>query len=284
MATIPLRALSSARPDPDGLVPRTPHSRSGRFDEADLGVPTDTGDDSDGQSDSDPLLGNDNGAEEPPDSPLQSSTPNPLTGGTRFSLVVVTVLVFLVFLLGVVYRRFEEEEAVDDHAVFDEQSGINLISYENYTKFPLTPKQYRAECRKIHEGGMRHLAYWTDMMKDVLHPPFAPGSDEGVCARTVTYMLGSEVGLMGDLALLAQVATLADSVSPQVSQGTGTDLRVFIVASNNGRFSLMILNGIVASGCIMCSIYVFSLLRFVLQMVRLLFRHSVTASWTRAGV
>jgi len=216
MTSIPLRAVSSARPDLDGLVPRTPRSRSGRFNEEDLVVPTDTGEDvdNDGQSDSDPLLGNDNVTEEPPDSPLQSATFNPLTSATRFSIVGVTIMVFLVFLAGVAYRKSEEEEAAYDHGVHGGQSNFGVISYENYTEFPLTAKQYRAECRKIHEGGMRHMAYWTDMMVDVLHPPFAPGSDEGVCTRTVTYMLGSEVGLMGDLALLAQVAALADSVSP----------------------------------------------------------------------
>ena len=262
MTSIPLRAVSSARPDLDGLVPRTPHSRSGRFDEADLAVPTDTGEDadSDGQSDSDPLLGNNNGAEEPPDSPLQSATFDPLTSGTRFSTVGVAVMVFLVFLAGVVYRK-SEEEAGYDHRVHGGHSSYGLISYENYTKFPLTPKQYRAECRKIHEGGMRHMAYWTDMMMDVLHPPFAPGSDEGVCTRTVTYMLGSEVGLMGDLALLAQVAALADLVSPWMPQSSVTSLKAFIVTSNNEHFSSMTPNGTAASRCIMCAIYALGFLR-----------------------
>ena len=219
MTSIPLKAFSSARPDLDGLVPRTPHSRAGQFDEADLGVPTGTSDDadSDGQSDSDPLLGNDNGADEPPDSPLQPSTPDPLTCGLRFSIVGTVVIVFLLFLVGAAYRKFEAEEATYDHVVHDGHSNFGLISYENYTKFPLTQEQYRAECRKMHEAGMRHMAYWADMMMDVPHPPFAPGSDSGVCTRTVTYMLGSEVGLMGDLALLAQVAALADSVSPLMS-------------------------------------------------------------------
>ena len=213
MSSIPLRAVSSARPDVDSLVPRTPHSRSGRFDEADLRIPTGTSEDadSDGLSDSDPLLGNDNGAEGPPDSPLHYSTPRPLTDGTRFSIIGLTAMLFLVFLAGVVYRKFEEVIEADDHGPQDEHSSLSLISYENYTEFPLTPKQYRAECRKMHHGEMRHMAYWTDMAVDVPHP--ASGSDSGVCKSTITYMLGSEVGLMGDLGLLAQVASLADSVS-----------------------------------------------------------------------
>ena len=80
---------------------------------------------------------------------------------------------------------------------------------------------------------MRHMAYWTDLMMDVPHPS---GSDPDVCKSTVTYMLGSDVGLMGDLALLAQVAALADSVSPRISQGSEGDLRAFVVTSNNGHF------------------------------------------------
>jgi len=212
MTSIPLRAVSSARPDPDILVPRTPHSQSGRFNETDSGVPTGTSEDadSDGLSDSDPLLKNDDSAEEPPDLPLRSASLGPLTNRARFSIIGLTVLLLLVFILGVAYRKSEQEEEVYDQEVHDGHSSLTLISYENYTEFPLTPKQYRAECRKMHRGEMKHMAYWTDLMMDVPHP----SSDSGVCKSTVTYMLGSEVGLMGDLALLAQVAALADSVSP----------------------------------------------------------------------
>ena len=214
MSSIPLRAVSSARPDPDGLVPRTPHSRSGRFDEADLGVPSGTREDTDSDdlSDSDPLLKNDNDADGTPNPPLQPAPARPLTNRTRFSIVGLTVVTLLVFLLGVMYRESEQEKEVVDQAVEDEYSDIALISYENYTEFPLTPKQYRQECRKAH-GGMRHMAYWTDMKMDVPHPSHS-GSGSGFCKSTVTYMLGSEVGLMGELALLAQIAALADSVGP----------------------------------------------------------------------
>jgi len=220
MTSIPLRAVSSARPDPDGLVPRTPHSQSGRFNEADLGVPTGGNEDtdSDGVSDSDPLLGNEDSTEEPPDPSLQSAAPKLLTNAIRFSIIGLTVMLLLAFFLGVEYRISEEEEEVhDQEEIHGGDSSLTLISYENYTEFPLTPKQYRAECRKMHRGGMRHMAYWTDLLVDVPHPSSASGPDSGVCKSTVTYMLGSEVGLMGDLALLAQAAALADSVSPWMS-------------------------------------------------------------------
>lgn len=208
MTSIPLRAVSSARPDTDGPVPRTPRSRSGRFDEADLRIPTDVrGDvDSDDLSDSDPLL-RDSSTQGPPDYPLQSAAAKPLSYGTRFSIIGLTATLILTFLIGVGYRESGKADHDNHVEAQSENSNLTLISYENYTEFPLTPWQYRAECRKATEG-MKDMAYWTDMMMDVPHR-----SAPGVCRSSVTYMLGSEVGLMADLALLAQVAALADSVS-----------------------------------------------------------------------
>ena len=208
MSSIPLKAISSARSDADGLAPRTPHSRSGRFDEADLRMPTGTREDVDNDlSDSDPLLRND--AEGPSGPPLQSPAVKPLSAGARFSIIGLTITLFFVFFVGVAYRKSEQVSYDDYVEVQDEYSNVTLISYGNYTHFPLTPKQYRAECRKM--GGMKHMAYWTDMKMDVPHHP-----TPGVCKSTITYMLGSEVGLMGDLALLAQVAALADLVSSRL--------------------------------------------------------------------
>ena len=193
-------------------MPRTPHSRSGRFDEVDLGIPVDTTEDIDDDdlSDSDPLLGN-NASEGPTDSLLQSATTKPLSDGTRISIIGLTAALFLVFLVGVAYRKSGRTLYGQFDEVQNEHSNITLISYENYTMFPLTPTQYRAECRKVNKE-MKHMAYWTDVMMDVLHVPAL-----GVCKSTVTYMLGSEVGLMGELGLLAQVAALADSVSAKAS-------------------------------------------------------------------
>jgi hypothetical protein len=160
-------------------------------------------------SDSDPLLRGDD--TEGPDSqpPLK-----PLSNSTRFSIIGLTIALFLAFIIGVAYRKSEQSVYDDDVEVQSGHSNIASISYENYTDFPLTPGQYRAECRKAMEG-MRHMGYWVDMKKDVPHHHVP-----GVCKSTVTYMLGSEVGLMGELALLAQVAALADSVSPRSSYNT----------------------------------------------------------------
>ena len=243
MTSIPLRAVSSARFDTDSLVPRTPHSRSGRFDEVDLGVPVDATEDTDNDdlSDSDPLLRHDT-TEGPPNFPLQTPGAGQLPEGARFSIIGLTTVLSLVFLVGIAYQKSGQGTPSHYGEVQSEHSNVTLISYENYTTFPLAPKQYRAECRRVNRE-MRHMSYWTDMMMDVPHPP-APG----VCESTVTYMLGSEVGLMGELALLAQVAALADSVSACTSWGSEIGSKALIMNSNNGRFSLMIHNGTGGSG------------------------------------
>ena len=132
MSSILSRAVGSTRPDPDSLVPQMHHSQSGRFDEVDLGVPSDTREDADNDnlSDSDPLLKDDNDADGTSDSPLQSAPARPLTNRRRFP----TDLLF--FLLGIMYYKSEQEEEVVDHEVGAGYSDIALISYGNYTEFP----------------------------------------------------------------------------------------------------------------------------------------------------
>ncbi|KAJ3847984.1 hypothetical protein EV368DRAFT_50176 [Lentinula lateritia] len=84
-----------------------------------------------------------------------------------------------------------------------------LISYANYTSFPLLPTEYVSECYKIHpEGRMKPMKYWGEdgvPTKDVAHhePP------EGTCSSTMIYMLDGRIGLASDLALIAQIAALA---------------------------------------------------------------------------
>ncbi|KAG7099970.1 hypothetical protein E1B28_001763 [Marasmius oreades] len=82
-----------------------------------------------------------------------------------------------------------------------------LISYENYTFFPLKPGEYAAECRKMVGVWMENHGYWQIPpigVKDVIHKSGPP-----VCSSTITYMLGGKVGLVADLALMAQAAALA---------------------------------------------------------------------------
>ncbi|KAJ6469606.1 hypothetical protein C8R47DRAFT_793580 [Mycena vitilis] len=90
-----------------------------------------------------------------------------------------------------------------------------LISYENYTSFPLDPVEYRDECMKLNKGIMTPHAYWSSHPpRDVLHvdkqPGYVPPPGEApICARTITYQLDGWAGLMVDVALIAQAAALA---------------------------------------------------------------------------
>lgn len=89
-----------------------------------------------------------------------------------------------------------------------------LISYENYTTFPLKPAEYLIECARLNKGYMSHGDYWQPHRMGVLDTfhPDREGSKE-VCTSTITYMLDGKVGLLADLALLAQVAALARQVT-----------------------------------------------------------------------
>ena len=97
----------------------------------------------------------------------------------------------------------------------------NVLSYENYTTFPLLPSEYRSECYKLHTGYMSHGDYWeadrTGVL-DVVHQngkhdhQLPEGQPTAVCTSTITYMLDGEVGLLADLALMAQAAALAREV------------------------------------------------------------------------
>ncbi|OCB87077.1 hypothetical protein A7U60_g5812 [Sanghuangporus baumii] len=86
-----------------------------------------------------------------------------------------------------------------------------ILSYENYTSFPLTPLEYRQECYKFLAGMKGPMGtYWHI-------PPGGPmdvehKEDSRVCKSTITYMLDGYVGLAADLALMAQVAGLAREV------------------------------------------------------------------------
>lgn len=97
-------------------------------------------------------------------------------------------------------------------------SDPDFITYDNYTKFPLLPTEYLAECNKLMSGFMHHGAYWADKQKDVPHREqidehgLPEGFRNAICSSTVTYMLSGEVGLLADLGLMSQIAALAREV------------------------------------------------------------------------
>jgi len=89
---------------------------------------------------------------------------------------------------------------------------VHLLSYENYTTFPLHPNEYLVECAKMHQGYMAHGDYWDINPMGAVDVHHAE-HDNSVCSSTITYMLDGTVGLTADLALMAQAAALAHEVS-----------------------------------------------------------------------
>ena len=90
------------------------------------------------------------------------------------------------------------------------ESKANLLSYENYTTFPLHTQEYVLQCTKQHQGYMAHGDYWDISPMgalDVKHD-----ADVSICSSTITYMLDGTVGLSADLAIMSQAAALAREV------------------------------------------------------------------------
>jgi hypothetical protein len=254
----PLSNIASARayrPDSQALTPRTPHSRAGRAEEGYTDVEfsqvphnTDANDDEyqevthhqtapllrSSRSATFPNRHEDEGDYEPKRSAASSMREAREDSGwslytlwTYFPLVLGSFLAFiLLFLAFVAYERPDEIKAylgisVNNAIHTHYAPPDHIISYENYTRFPLLAEEYRAECYKIHSGLMSHGGYWEphgmDTM-DVLHQDemdgYAPRrGEQPVCTSTITYMLDGKVGLFADLALLAQVAALAREVA-----------------------------------------------------------------------
>ncbi|KZT08733.1 uncharacterized protein LAESUDRAFT_742405 [Laetiporus sulphureus 93-53] len=128
-------------------------------------------------------------------------------------------------ILGVIYMTWDRAEEVShtaDRSTSHQVSSVpsagpnvpssRIISYENYTDFPLTSADYRHECYKL-SNFIERKKYWAQPRNgpiDVAHKDEKPGAGRSkICSRTITYMLDGHVGLSTDLALMAQVAGLA---------------------------------------------------------------------------
>ena len=235
-------ALSRALLDHQSLTPRTPHSRAGRAEEARGDYrPQQYEEDDLGTYDlqSEPLLVSSTsdsfplGTREPTDNrrqwtPASSAsviaklTPSLLFGGC------ITLILFVLTLISfekpdILLRILGNGNDTEHPEGLDLQSppavstprpyDPNVISYENYTQFPLLPNQYAAECHKLMGGFMHHGKYWEESPMDTYHPEYKTGNGGDVCSGTITYQLGGQVGLLADLGLMAQVAGLAREVS-----------------------------------------------------------------------
>jgi hypothetical protein len=95
-------------------------------------------------------------------------------------------------------------------------------------ELPAHPSEYVAQCRKLNNGFMSHGDYWGEPSPDMKMGSILDVEDDddtvddkymlpeggrtAVCSKTITYLLDGEVGLLADLALIAQVAALAREV------------------------------------------------------------------------
>jgi hypothetical protein len=180
-----------------GLTPRTPHSHSSRFEDIDL--------DGDSALQTEPLLrrsSDDLGEVKVHSNPVSRVL---ATSSAILLMLLVGVTIQYPELLHPFIIRIQSATIIQQKVL---PADFKPISYENYTEFPLTPAQYRAECWKLNSGMMMNYGYWADAKTDV-----PTGRDPGVCSGTITYMLGGGVGLLADLGLMAQVAGMAREVS-----------------------------------------------------------------------
>ena len=250
----PLTNVAPGHYDPDQqLTPRTPHSGS-RTSRAEQGFAklqiveeNDAEDDGGDTFQSAPLLASSSSArfsrrntQQPPTNTkfngqniLDRSAVILSTAISRLPLVVGIFAAGILLLLTVL--SFTRREALHKYVgakaptsdskagpttspshPLQQENGVHLLSYENYTTFPLYPFQYLAECKKLNTGYTQHGDYWdighTGVIDTAHHDPSATGGNSRVCSSSITYMLDGTVGLTADLALMAQAAALAREV------------------------------------------------------------------------
>ncbi|KAI0307629.1 hypothetical protein B0F90DRAFT_1829427 [Multifurca ochricompacta] len=234
----------SARVQPGQLTPRTPHSRAGRAEEAFSEFELEQFGDDDYreyalQQQAEPLLASSASANFPPSGYQARRDDGQTTRNPRkiirwlianLGLVFGSALAFALILLIVLsYRRPDAllsavgaiqslTPTSPETLKQDKTLSIpeNIISYENYTHFPLDPIEYLTECHNLMGEIMGPMEFWSGQ-KDVVHHdeadpgkyPVAEGWPIRVCNKTITYMLDGHVGLLADLALMAQAAGLA---------------------------------------------------------------------------
>lgn len=134
-------------------------------------------------------------------------------------LPVVFLTLFALFLGSLILLSYKRPGSIEHYIGIKHSQGSQptsslppelVISYENYTSFPLQPDEYRHECGKMQ---MWHGAYWKPPPMGIMDVPHPIEDGKSVCSSTITYMLDGKVGLLADLALMAQAATMAREVS-----------------------------------------------------------------------
>ncbi|THH23128.1 hypothetical protein EUX98_g8050 [Antrodiella citrinella] len=231
------------------LTPRTPHSRAGRAEEAFTEVELDelsldevNDYQSYRQQQSEPLLASSASSSFPATGyrskgddqrRKESSAKHVFQAAlTNTPLALGSLLAFI--LLGAVFISLKQPGTLEKYigtsffqpAPPPTPSYVDtvpppglLISYENYTKFPLTGDQYLQHCDMMMSGFMHHNGgYWhvpPEGSMDVKHHDdvtdyhLPEGGRSRVCQKTLTYQLDGHVGLVADLTLMAQAAAHA---------------------------------------------------------------------------
>src|SRR5713101_1227101 len=191
---------ATARLQSDPLTPRTPHSRSGRAEEAFTEIELEQYGDGDyreyTQQQQEPLLASSSTAGFPSagyrargDGDLddvQRKGRGPLVVMQRFvsrcGLVLGSALALVLFLAIVLSYKHPDyllsasgiagsspspipTPKQDDNTLLHPE---NIISYENYSHFPLDPLEYKHECDKLMGGFMPPMKFWSGE-KDVVH-------------------------------------------------------------------------------------------------------------------
>lgn len=248
LSTSTARASQSSELTP--RTPRTPHSRAGRAEEGFTAIELDEYGDDEYQTyrtetqahQSEPLLRSATDANfgNRVDDTRPAATGRPGKALSALEWVQKNVglaggVVISSFLLIMIYLALEkpatlaEYVGIDPNATASTSTGAELIiSYENYTHFPLTPEQYAYQCANLTGGFMKLGGFW-DPGPDVAHPST---SNPDVCESSITYMLDGTVGLLADLNIMAQVAGLAREVRYGLSAEQSATLTIRTVQPN----------------------------------------------------
>lgn len=240
-----------SRSDYQVLTPRTPHSRAGRAEEAYTEVELDQLGENERneylsyrQQQAEPLLASSpdssfaaSGYRSKGDDPHKHSrTIEIIQAALRNTPLALGCLLAFV-LLGAVLLGIKKPGTLEEYlgtSYFQPVPSPTpsyvdtipppelLISYDNFTKFPLTGDQYLHQCDAMMHGFMHHKGGYWDVPPnggmdvkhhdDVTDYHLPEGKNTRVCKKTVTYQLDGHVGLLADLALMAQAAAHAREV------------------------------------------------------------------------
>lgn len=223
-------AVSHNHHDPEQvLTPRTPHSRfEARHDQYGRDHP-------DSENQTAPLLSENNDrSNESHTRPKNTSKPARLRSIASFAdIPLILGSLLACFLFGLIVFSYKNPGRLQEYigAKAPTQSpatdeAVYIPPPLSPPEVPLHPSQYATQCGQMNKGFMSHGDYWDpphmdnmglddDLDEELVDDRYKlpEGGRTAVCSKTITYLLDGEVGLLADLALIAQAAALAREVS-----------------------------------------------------------------------